>query len=322
MVDETLELGGTYTTGLISIAEGSSTATVDGALMTTQAIRGDFVYIPSQKALAFIHEVTGDETVVLELAWDLPSISDEQYILLKTSWFRYDPAITQAKIRELLSYYEGFGYFYFVKNDEPDPAVGKDGQFALKVNEGPWRIWYHENGEWVEKGVPVGIQPRGPYDPATTYVINDVVYYQGKIWRSLVDDNVGTTPGTDPNKWEIWLSGGDRYDIVFFDTDKPASGELVAKMMPNGIYFDVGLLASAANAEVGATATSVYTFKKNGVQFATLTFAAGGSGGSQLGVFDCPVKTLFGSGDVFTMYAPAAQDATLSGVGGNLIGYR
>lgn len=314
--------GNTYNSGTVSATEGSPTLTFTGTVMTVMAIRGDWVYIPSQHVVVFVDAVVDDTTLTLSADWDLSSIVDQEYMLLKMSWSRYDPAITQAKVREYLAFFEGAQVFYYVEGAEPDAALGIDGQWALKVNSGLWQLWYHTEGAWVLQGSPAGIQPKGAWDIATTYISNDVVTFQSKLWRSLDSANLGNQPDLSPTKWEMMLSNGDRYDITFFDTDRPASGELVAKMMPIGVSFAVGLSDSGAQAEEGATLDAVYSFRKNGVEFATLTFAAGGNGAPQLGVFECLTLTTFGDNDIFTMWAPPIRDATLSGVGGNLVGFR
>jgi hypothetical protein len=109
-----------------------------------------------------------------------------------------------------------------------------------------------------------------------------------------------------------------RYDLASFDTDRPASGELLLKIFPPGVTFRAGLMESAAGAEVAATATSVFSITKNGTQFATLTFAVA----SAVGVFACASDTTFTVGDVLRIIAPSPRDATLSGVAATIIGFR
>lgn len=109
-----------------------------------------------------------------------------------------------------------------------------------------------------------------------------------------------------------------RYDLVTFDTDRPASGELVLKIYPPGVTFRAGLTDSAAGAEVAATSTSFFSITKNGVEFARITFSAG----SAVGVFSCAADVSFTTGDVLRIIAPAVRDATLSGVSATIIGYR
>ncbi len=109
-----------------------------------------------------------------------------------------------------------------------------------------------------------------------------------------------------------------RYDVASFDTDRPASGELLLKLYPPGVTFRAGMMDSRAGAEVAATANAVFSLTKNGTQFATLTFAAG----SAVGVVACPIDTSFTTGDVLRVIAPSPRDATLSGVAATFIGYR
>lgn len=311
-------LGGTYSTGELSIVQGETTVHIEGALLITQALRGDWLWVPSANYLGFIDEVVDAETLELQSPWTPDSQTDVDYLLIKMSWDRYDPAITQEKIREMLTYYEGIGFFYFVKGDEPEVGIGKEGQWALKVNGGVWKLWYFTGGEWEYQGLPANIELNGPYDPHTSYAAGIVISWQGKLWKSLVESNLGNQPDLSPTQWVMVLKGGDRYDVQFFDTDRPASNELVNKLFPVGVTFQVGLIESHAEAEIAATADAVYTFKKNGVTFATLTFPAGQS----VGVWECLVETAFGVGDELTQWAPTVRDTTLSGVGGNFIGYR
>lgn len=312
--------GDTYNTGTMSLANGATTAIFTGSLLSTQAEIGDMIYV--NNLVIYVSAVTDDTHLEVTPPWGGTSLVGVNYVLLKISKSRYDPALTQQKIRDMLTFYEDLGFFYFVNGSAPDPAVGIDGQWALKVNSGPWKVWYHTGGSWVLQGSPAGIQPKGLWNVGTTYALNDAVSWQGSLYSSNVAGNIGNQPDTSPTQWTLVMTNGDRYDIAFFDTDRPASGELVAKCEPYGVSFAAGLSQSSANAEVGATSTAVYSFRKNGTEFATLTFAAGGQAGTQNGTFACATTTTFGAGDIFTMYAPAVRDATLSGVGGNIVGFR
>lgn len=109
-----------------------------------------------------------------------------------------------------------------------------------------------------------------------------------------------------------------RYDVVSFDTDRPASGELLLKIYPPGVTFRLGMTDSAAGAEIAATAIAIFSLTKNNVQFATLTFGAG----SATGTIACAADTNFTTGDVLRVIAPNPRDATLSGVAATFIGYR
>lgn len=145
---------------------------------------------------------------------------------------------------------------------------------------------------------------------------------------SLGDDGqYGEQPSTG-KRWiktaGVWVYLGigsaifTRYDLASFDTDRPASGELILKIYPPGVTFRSGLTDSAAGAEIAATGSSVFSITKNGTQFATITFAAS----SAVGVFACAADVSFTTGDVLRIIAPAVRDATLSGVAATIIGYR
>jgi hypothetical protein len=77
------------------------------------------------------------------------------------------------------------------------------------------------------------------------------------------------------------------------------------------------LSESAADADTSATAETVFSLKKNGAEFATITFAASGSTGS----FVCAADTDFASGDVLTLIAPTRDD-TLSDIAFTIVGFR
>lgn len=314
----TSSFGGTYTTGNMSLANGANTAVFSGTLLSTEAEVGDLIYVNSLNILIYVSAVVDDTHLTIQSAWTGTSLTNVAYTLLKVSALRYDPALTQSKIRELLTFYEAIGFFYFVSGTEPDSSVGIDGQWALKVNGGDWRVWYHTGGIWVEQSPPTGIELVGVWDAVTTYTSTQTVSWIGRLWKSRVASNLNHQPDTSPTQWIEVLAGGDRYDIQFFDTDRPASGELVDKLFPRGVTFYAGLGDSYAKAEVASTGTVFYSLQKNDVEFGRLTFTAG----DPLGVFTCATNTVFGAGDKYTMIAPASRDATLSGVGGNIIGYR
>jgi hypothetical protein len=310
------DFGGTYSTGTASVTNGSTTVTFDGTLMTTQATQGDHLLIDG--LLVMVDSVTDDEEIELRQEWQGDTLVDVDYILNKVAASRYDPANTQAKAREFLAYFEGIGTFYFVEGDEPDPGLGQNGQFALKVNEGPWQIWYKVLGVWELQGSPVGVSAKGPYNSGTSYILGDWVSWQGSLWSSLQAPNLNHQPDLSPTYWRRELTGGDRYDVWSFDTDRPSDAEQVAYGFPGGVTFDAGLSTSYAKAKVASTGTAVYSIRKNGVQFATVTFSAG----NPVGAIACASSTTFDQDDEYEMIAPSPRDATLAGVAINIVGYR
>lgn len=50
----------------------------------------------------------------------------------------------------------------------------------------------------------VGFTDKGDYSPSENYVKNDLVHYNDKIWKCLIDDTTGIVPTTGVN-WDIWI---------------------------------------------------------------------------------------------------------------------
>lgn len=201
-----MALGGTYDTGTITVVAEATTASFSGTLLASVAEEGDWIF--ADGIVGVIASVDSDTAVTFEQAWAGSSLADASYTLLKTSWLRYDPAITQAKIREFIAYIKGQGSFLFVTGSEPDPAMGEDGQYALKTNGGPWQLWYKTGGVWEAQGIPVGTTFRGEWDVATEYFANDQVGYQGSTWGAIAG-STGVTPGTDEETWSLSAQRGD-----------------------------------------------------------------------------------------------------------------
>ena len=53
----------------------------------------------------------------------------------------------------------------------------------------------------------VGYTDQGTYAAATNYVKNDLVHYNGIIWRCLIDDTIGITP-TEGLNWTVFINAG------------------------------------------------------------------------------------------------------------------
>lgn len=62
-------------------------------------------------------------------------------------------------------------------------------------------------GEQGEAGV-ANINPKGTWDDATVYSMNDTVVYSGNGYISKVDNNKGVTPGTDKSFWVLFATQG------------------------------------------------------------------------------------------------------------------
>lgn len=129
-------------------------------------------------------------------------------------------------------------------------------------------------------------------------------------------------------RWKMisgaWVSQGvadpvfSRYDIAVDVPARPASGSTIAKWVaPSAVTFKTNLDESVANADTAATASTVFSLKKNGTEFATATFAAAGTTGTFVNAAD----TTFAAGDVLTMVAPTRDD-TLANIAFTIVGFR
>ncbi len=43
-------------------------------------------------------------------------------------------------------------------------ALARTATFALKANDGSWKLWLKDGGVWVLQGTPVGANPRGAWN--------------------------------------------------------------------------------------------------------------------------------------------------------------
>jgi hypothetical protein len=113
---------------------------------------------------------------------------------------------------------------------------------------------------------------------------------------------------------------GDAYDAVFWDPGRAQAGEIVFKaVFGRAVTFPAGLTNSRAAADVAATgAAAVWSIRRNGVQFGTMTFAIGAT----TATFAAATATGFVAGDILTLVAPSPRNATLSGISGVLAGNR
>ncbi len=97
-------------------------------------------------------------------------------------------------------------------------------------------------------------------------------------------------------------------DIGTFIGGIPGNSEMVLRVIAASA-FDVPTTGHQGSAETSATASTVFTFKKNGVSFGTATFASSGNTATY-----SITATAFAAGDVLSISAPASADATLADI--------
>ena len=109
------------------------------------------------------------------------------------------------------------------------------------------------------------------------------------------------------------------YDVAFYISGSPAgSAEVLRIPMTRAVRFPASMTGSDGDAGAAATASTTFTFRKNGSSFATANFAASATAPT----WTAATATDFAIGDVLTVDAPASADATLANIGFNLKGTR
>ena len=225
-------LGGSYSTGRATVAAGGKEVEGIGTAWSLIVEQGDWFY--ANGFIAIIDAVIDNTHLALADPWPGEDLGGshlllrdavsffllhdgvsklllhghgENYRIIKMSWLRYDPALTQAKLRELIAALDVPTVIYNVTGDAPDPGIGHEGQYALKTNSGVWKLWLKVLGAWVSQGTPVGSNWQGVWSAGTTYAINDTVSRFGSAYISQTV-NINKAPESNPNDWDLLTAKG------------------------------------------------------------------------------------------------------------------
>lgn len=194
--------------------------------------------------------------------------------------------------------------------DASDPTASDDG--AWTIRDGGDNVWKKtpQLNSFDAYGLTAAKSAHDAEAAGYTYFSLDEYGFYVRIgvsgtWSSLV-------PFRGPR-------GGDVYDLAVQDSGRPSTGEtLLSFLFTRAVTFPAGLTLSRAKSVVAATASSVFSIQKNGVQFGTMTFAISAT----TATFAAASQTDFAAGDTITVVAPNPRDNTLSGVYGTLAGTR
>ena len=200
-----MALGGIYENGTVTIeANRLSVVGVDTFWSPIVEV-GDWILIAGQ--VGMVGAVIDETHLTLESQWQGTLPSGAVYVIIKMSWLRYDPALTQAKVRQLLEELEAQGNFLFVEGPAPDPGMGEDGQWALKTDVSPWQLWFKENGSWISQTSPAGLAWKGTWSAATSYAATDAVEHLGASYVSKQANNLNHPP-PDATWWDLLAAQG------------------------------------------------------------------------------------------------------------------
>lgn len=277
-----------YSDGQITLTNGSTMMVGTGTAWQLALITGGLVLVTGQLAVAAIATVSSDVQAALALPWPGTSGTFDYVIFRETA--------QSAKGTEANDRLAQIAYKYETGTFLQPDASGTLAQRAAFDDVDP---------------DPVFIYIRDDVDPFIVYFKKSATHADWSIGSAL--KGASGTPGAPG------INGvGDKYSVAIHDPGRAGSGEVIAEFLFDTVVtFPLNLAGSPNKAGIAATSTAVWSLRKNGVQFATLTFAAAGT----VGVFAGP-STAFSNGDLLSVVAPSPRDATLSNVKMNLAGNR
>lgn len=111
-----------------------------------------------------------------------------------------------------------------------------------------------------------------------------------------------------------WAIPGDLYELpIFLLGIQTVANQILIRVRPSrAIVLPIALARSTFTATANATGTTIFSVRKNDVEFGTITVAAGGTNA----VFAASSSARFnGTTDILSVVGPASADATLANIG-------
>jgi hypothetical protein len=139
-----------------------------------------------------------------------------------------------------------------------------------------------------------------------------------KILVGNTDTTSITYTGADSGTGDVTITIIGTYDIHLTIQGTMTNAEIFRNNATRDFTFPISLTGSYATAGIAATASSVFTLKKNGSSIGTITFATS----SSTGTFSFTSAISFSPGDVLEIDGPATADTTLANIGIDLLGTR
>lgn len=108
------------------------------------------------------------------------------------------------------------------------------------------------------------------------------------------------------------------YDVPRFLSGAPTASQVLIRLrVARAVRFPAGLSGSFGQADTASTGTAVFSIRKNGSQFGTVTFTASASG-----VVAAASDANFAALDLLELVAPVTPDATLANIDFTISGLR
>lgn len=120
----------------------------------------------------------------------------------------------------------------------------------------------------------IGFTDRGDYDDQENYVKNDLVHYNGRVWKCRIDDTTGITPAEGAN-WTVWIDEAAYLSgLVDVTITNPANGQVIRYNSQSEKWENVSVdstpTAGSANlVQSGGVATQLAN-KANSADLATV----------------------------------------------------
>lgn len=304
-----------YVTGTVALSNGSAAVVGTGSGWALAGLGTQANLLIVNGVAALVDTVTDDTHLTLTKAWPGSTVSGAAYELVA---FPQDGVTLTKEFRDFLVKLLGQGLMYYVTDAAPAAEVGEDGNFAVKISAGLWTFWVKTSGAWVLLGTPAGINWRGVWNAGANYLIGDAVSRLGSAYIAIAAGS-NRAPETNAGFWQVLVSPGNRYDVAVFYPVRPADAESILDFeFTTTVTFLAGLAESKASSQVAALAASVFSLKKNGTPFGTLTFGIG----SAVGVITSAGAATFNAGDILSVVTPTPRDTNLRGIRLTLTGYR
>lgn len=225
-----------YSTGTVSIEAGGTTAIGVGTIWTGGNAREGDDFVIAGVLARIVDVVSATELTITK--WVGAAVSGGEYVIYQNASRRFDDVEIADDLRKQVAALNNAGFFHFVPPDatEPDPSLGDELQVALQESTG--KTWQKQSGVWVFIGINRGVNPRGAWNSATAYAVNDVVSRNGSAYMAIAANTNSAPPS---GNWMLLGAAGAAAVVAVgtVTTGAPGSAAAVANSgTPNAAVLD------------------------------------------------------------------------------------